>query len=50
MNCWACGTELIWGGDLDTDNYNYSGYQIVTNLSCPECKALVFVYHGEAED
>ena len=50
MNCWACLTELIWGGDDDTDESDNSEYLIVTNLSCPECKALVFVYHGEAED
>ena len=24
MNCWHCGTELIWGGDHDTeDNEDY---------------------------
>mgnify|MGYP005819648793 FL=1 len=50
MNCWACGTKLIWGGDHDADEYDNSEYLIVTNLSCPECKALVLVYHGVAED
>ena len=22
MNCWHCGTELIWGGDHDMDDVN----------------------------
>ena len=43
MNCWHCGTELIWGGDHDTeDNEDYS---MVTNLSCPECHSFVEVYY-----
>ena len=40
MNCWACNTELIWGGDE---------HSIVTNLSCPKCEALVIVYHDKRE-
>ena len=29
MNCWHCGTELIWGGDHDMeDDYDYD---MVTN-------------------
>ena len=48
MNCWVCLTELIWGGDHDADDYDGSEYMIVTNLSCPECKAVVLVYHGNS--
>ena len=33
MNCWHCGTELIWGGDHDLDDYEDMEYDIVTNLS-----------------
>ena len=43
MNCWHCDTELIWGGDHDCDD---NDFLIETNLSCPECHSLVFVYHG----
>ena len=39
MNCWHCGTELIWGGDHDLDDVEE--YDMVTNLSCPNCGAYV---------
>ncbi len=45
MNCWHCGTELIWGGDHDLDDYEDMEYDIVTNLSCPKCESYVEVYH-----
>ena len=34
MNC-ICGTELIWGGDHDYEDYSTEGEGIVSNLSCP---------------
>jgi len=43
MNCWHCKTELIRGGDPDYENERGGG-GIVTNLSCPNCEAQVFVY------
>ena len=43
MNCWHCDTELIWGGDHDVEDNE--DYDIVSNLSCPECNAYVEVYH-----
>ena len=43
MNCWHCGTELIWGGDSDLDGFSEE-YDVVTNLSCPNCGAAVEVY------
>ena len=42
MNCWHCGTELIWGGDHDIEDSE--DYDMVTNLSCPNCGAYVEVY------
>ncbi len=42
MNCWHCDTELIWGGDHDLEDNE--SYEMVTNLSCPECDAFVEVY------
>ena len=43
MNCWHCNTELIWGSDSDL--YGFSDeYDMVTNLSCPNCGAAVEVY------
>ena len=46
MNCWHCGNELIWGGDHDyEDGENFvEGSGIVSNLSCPTCPAIVYVY------
>ena len=43
MNCWHCNTELIWGGDHDTEDNE--DYDIVSNLSCPQCHSVVDVYH-----
>ena len=43
MNCWHCNTELIWGGDNDLDGFSEE-YDVVTNLSCPNCGAAVEVY------
>tara|TARA_Y100001970_G_C14176475_1_gene827288 strand:- start:1429 stop:1584 length:156 start_codon:yes stop_codon:yes gene_type:complete len=45
MNCWHCGTELIWGGDQDLDEHFHTEYDIYTNLSCPNCETWVEVYH-----
>ena len=44
MNCWHCKKELIWGGDHDIEAEN-KDYDMVTNLSCPKCHAVVNVYH-----
>jgi hypothetical protein len=49
MNCWHCGTKLIWGGDHDEEDE--SEFDMVTNLSCPNCDAFVLVYRPrENED
>ena len=44
MKCWHCDAELIWGGDHDIEEGN-GDYDIITNLSCPECHCHVEVYH-----
>ena len=54
MNCWHCGTELIWGGDDDYEDGGGfgEGEGIVSNFSCPSCPAVVYVYlpiDGEQE-
>ena len=43
MKCWHCQKELIWGGDHDIEED--SDYDIITNLSCPQCHSAVYVYH-----
>ena len=49
MNCWHCGTELIWGGDHDFDEDSEGLYDMVSNLSCPNCGAYVEVYRPNYE-
>ena len=46
MNCWNCKTELIWGGDHDIEDDEYS---MVTNLSCPNCDCYFEVYYPKEE-
>jgi len=51
MNCWHCKTELIWGGDHDLDDDEDDEYYcMVTNLSCPACRSLVYVYMARESD
>ena len=45
MNCYHCGTELIWGGDHDCEEDEE--HSMVTNLSCQEFEAFVLVYWGK---
>ena len=49
MNCWHCNTKLIWGGDHDISDED-DFYQLVTNFSCPKCKAIVDVYYPKDEE
>jgi len=48
MKCYNCQSDLIWGGDHDTEEED-TIHEIVTNLSCPECDAYVEVYWGKKE-
>jgi len=44
--CYACGGKLIWGGDHDIpEDAEDQEFEIVTNLSCPDCEAMTLVYH-----
>ena len=49
MNCWHCGTELIWGGDADMEKDDSEDYDMETNLSCPNCGSFVLVYRKRGE-
>jgi hypothetical protein len=46
MDCWHCGTKLIWGGDHDYEEGEGvgDGSGIVSNFSCPSCPVIVYVY------
>ena len=45
MNCWHCGSNLIWGGDHTFEDYDIGDEDgMVSNFSCPNCPATVLVY------
>tara|TARA_R100000084_G_C4632775_1_gene139307 strand:- start:590 stop:745 length:156 start_codon:yes stop_codon:yes gene_type:complete len=48
MHCWLCEADLIWGGDHDLEDNE--DYHVVTNLSCPNCDSLVYVYHPKPKE
>ena len=48
VNCWHCKKELIWGGDHDIEEEE--DYAMVTNLSCPECESIVYVYYPKEKE
>lgn len=48
MNCWHCGTELIWGADFDMEDLNdgeESDYDFWSSFTCPKCNSYVEVFH-----
>ena len=48
MKCLHCGTKLIHGGDHDGEKEDE--YDMVSNLSCPNCDTDVYVYHTFPSD
>ena len=49
-NCWFCGSDMIWGGDFDFEDYGMEDEGIVSNLSCPNCPTSVEVYYNIDEE
>lgn len=51
MNCWFCGSDMIWGGDFSHEDYGLETDGVVTNLSCSneECCAYAEFYSGAQE-
>ena len=45
MKCFWCDSDLIWGGDIDTDESmpTFLEYSVMTNLSCPRSDSQVEV-------
>ena len=41
--CWACGHDLIWGGDHDREDADGKEY-IESNLSCSNCDAFYLYF------
>ena len=48
MQCYACETELIVGGDHEPEDT--TDYAMVTNLSCPECNAFYLIYWPQEDE
>lgn len=49
MKCFACGGDVIWGGDHDEEDDDGT-MRIVTNLHCPDCEAFYLMYWGEYKE
>lgn len=45
MNCYHCGATLIW--ESDSSFPKREEYDMVSFLSCSNCKTFVEVYHKE---
>ena len=43
LKCFACGGDVIWGGDHDTEGME--DYFIVSNLHCKDCGMFYLMYH-----
>ena len=49
MNCWNCGTQMIWGGDHSFEDVGLDGEGIASNFSCPNCSAHADFYVSMGE-
>ena len=47
MKCWHCNSRLVWVGDHDSVDENWS---METVLSCPKCDSMVRVYYPRRDD
>ena len=46
MDCWHCGTELIWGADHDMEDVNEEDLNMISSQHLlVKCEAYVEVYH-----
>ena len=43
INCYACNTEMIWGGDHDVDDNEE--FSVVSNFTCPKCNSYAEFFH-----
>ena len=48
MKCWHCRSEVIWSGDHDISEEDEE-YDMMTELSCPECNSIIIVYYPKEE-
>jgi DNA-directed RNA polymerase subunit RPC12/RpoP len=48
VKCWHCRSEVIWSGDYDISEEDEE-YDMMTELSCPECNSIIIVYYPKEE-
>ena len=44
MDCWNCGTEMIWNSDIDFDDRGMDGDGYIALHSCPACLTWTETY------
>ena len=44
MDCWNCGTEMIWNSDIDFDDRGLEGDGMIALHSCPACMTWTETY------
>lgn len=49
MNCWFCGSKMIWGNDFSFEDYGIEGEGVVANLTCSGCGATAEFYTKQEE-
>ena len=49
MLCWHCGSEVIWGNDVDISHEDEE-FAVETNLTCPNCKSFYDIYYPKKEE
>ena len=42
MNCWYCGSQLIWDNDFSLEDFGGEGEGIVSVHHCSNCCAEVY--------
>ena len=50
MECFYCGSSVIWCGDHDYEDYGLDGEGIVSNMTCSNsggCGADYIIYLGD---
>jgi len=50
MNCWFCGSDMIWGSDFNFEDYGLEGEGVVATLTCSGCEAYAEYYSKPEEE
>ena len=50
MKCFACGGQVIHGGDHSFEDHGMEGDGMVSNLHCVDCGRFFLMYSPEDDD